>query len=70
MPVLSPTRGAALLEAMRGRRILVLGDSFTVGVGVAQDEIYPTVLETLLTARSGRQVDVVNAAVGGWSPFQ
>lgn len=50
-------------------RILVLGDSFTVGADVRQEEAYPKVLERLLNARSARPVEVVNAGVGGWEPF-
>lgn len=53
-------------------RILVLGDSFTVGANVRQEEAYPQVLERLLNANaaSGRRFEVVNTAVGGWEPFQ
>jgi lysophospholipase L1-like esterase len=50
-------------------RILMLGDSFTVGANVRQEEAYPQVLEALLTDRLGRDVQVVNAGVGGWEPF-
>lgn len=51
-------------------RILVLGDSFTVGANVAQDAAYPQVLESLLRVRLGEGIEVVNSGVGGWSPFQ
>ena len=51
-------------------RILALGDSFTVGVGVAQESIYVEVLETLLTKGHTGSAEVINAAVGGWEPFQ
>lgn len=52
-------------------RILVLGDSFTVGANVRQEEAYPQVLERLLNAEAdGRRYEVVNTAVGGWEPFQ
>ena len=51
-------------------RILVLGDSFTAGVNVRQEEAYPQVVERLLKARLGDTVEVVNAGVGGWQPFQ
>ena len=51
-------------------RILVLGDSFTVGASVAQDEAYPQVLEELLNQQVSRPVEVANAGVGAWDPFQ
>jgi hypothetical protein len=50
-------------------RILVLGDSFTAGSDVRQEEAYPKVLERLLNARPGGPVEVVNTGVGGWDPF-
>jgi hypothetical protein len=53
-----------------GTRIMVLGDSFTVGANVRQDEVYPQVLEQILADRCAAAVDVVNTAVGGWCPFQ
>jgi lysophospholipase L1-like esterase len=48
------------------RRVLVLGDSNVVGLGVAADDIFPRRLETLLNA-GGRSVEVVAAAVVGWN---
>ena len=51
-------------------RIMVLGDSFTMGTNVAEEEAYPEVLETLLALHATTRVEVVNAGVGGWSPFQ
>ncbi len=51
-------------------RILVLGDSFTVGANVTQEQAYPEVLEMLLIERLGNKVEVVNTGVGGWNPFQ
>ena len=50
-------------------RILMLGDSFTVGANVLQEQAYPQVLETLLDDRSDRDIQVVNTGVGGWEPF-
>jgi hypothetical protein len=50
-------------------RVLVLGDSFTVGAGVAQEAAYPEVLEQLLSAAEDGPVEVINAGVGGWGPF-
>lgn len=73
-------RGAANSRGLRNRevgpkppgtfRILVLGDSFTVGASVEQDEAYPQVLERVLARRTRRPIEVVNAGVGGWDPFQ
>ncbi len=51
-------------------RILALGDSFTVGANVEQDDAYPQVLERLLNDSGKGRIEVVNAGVGGWSPFQ
>lgn len=50
-------------------RVLVLGDSFTFGVGVSDfEKIYSRQLESLLRA-SGRDVEVVTRAMPGWSSF-
>jgi lysophospholipase L1-like esterase len=51
-------------------RILVLGDSFTVGACVEQTESYPEVLERHLNDGSDTEIEVVNTGVGGWCPFQ
>lgn len=51
-------------------RILVLGDSFTVGANVRQEEAYPKVLEKRLRNVYGPRIQVVNSGVGGWDPFQ
>lgn len=46
-------------------RILVLGDSFTFGIGNAYDEVWPVVFERLLHEQ-GHPVDVVKAGVPGY----
>ena len=51
-------------------RILALGDSFTVGANVEQEEVYAQVLEVLLNEGAAQPVEVVNSGTGGWSPFQ
>lgn len=51
-------------------RILVLGDSFTFGTDVREEEAFPRVLESLLNQRGGPRAQVINAGVPGWSPFQ
>ncbi len=47
-------------------RILVLGDSFTYGSGVAGEETFPKRLEGLLAAQAGARVEVINAGVSGY----
>lgn len=49
------------------RRVLVLGDSNVVGLGVAEDEIFVRRLEPLLSDGTGRRVEVVAAGVSGWN---
>lgn len=51
-------------------RLLVLGDSFTVGANVAERAAYPQVLERRLEEALGSEVEVVNSGVGGWDPFE
>ncbi len=51
------------------RRILVLGDSMTVGFGVTEPECWPRRLEALLReAKPSTPVRVYNAAVSGYGP--
>ena len=45
------------------RRIVVLGDSVSFGLGVDQDEIYPAVLERRLNAGRRQDWDVINLAI-------
>jgi len=45
-------------------RIVVLGDSYTMGQGVAEDETYAAVAGRLLSQR-GRPVEVINLGVSG-----
>lgn len=53
------------------RRILVLGDSCTMGWRVRQDETYPAVLERTLNDRpDGPRVQVLNAGVAGYTSHQ
>ncbi|MEM7582930.1 MAG: SGNH/GDSL hydrolase family protein [Acidobacteriota bacterium] len=51
-------------------RIMVLGDSFTMGANVRREEIYTEVLERQLNQRFEISFEVINTGVGGWSPFQ
>ena len=48
------------------RRIVCLGDSFTIGYEVEEAECFPRVLESELRGR-GRPVEVLNAGVSGFS---
>ncbi len=50
-------------------RILVLGDSYVWGYGVADDEVFTEVLEERLRKASGRY-EVLNAGVSGWGNDQ
>ena len=45
-------------------RILVLGDSFTYGLGVNDEQVFTVLLEKNLS-RSGRSVEVINAGIPG-----
>ncbi len=50
------------------KRILVLGDSFTEGVGAPPDSSYPRILETLLQ-NNNDSPKVINAGIGGSDIF-
>jgi len=51
------------------RRILVLGDSYTWGYGVADEELFTKLLEEKLVA-DGRAFEVLNCGVSGWGTDQ
>jgi lysophospholipase L1-like esterase len=52
-------------------RILCLGDSWTFGANVPQDETYPRALARRLDERfPGRKIEVLNLGVLGYSSFQ
>jgi lysophospholipase L1-like esterase len=50
-------------------RIVVLGDSFTEGVGAEFSESYPRVLERNLAARFSRPIRVISGGVAGSDPI-
>jgi HEAT repeat protein/lysophospholipase L1-like esterase len=50
-------------------RLVVLGDSVTLGAGIKPDEAFPYVMEQRLRA-SGRRIEVMNIALWGWSTRQ
>ncbi|MEE8483410.1 MAG: SGNH/GDSL hydrolase family protein [Nitrospinota bacterium] len=63
-------RGGEIGPKDKGRsRILLLGDSFTLGYGVSDGETVPFYLESLLT-KSGRGVEVINGGIGGTTIIQ
>ena len=49
-------------------RIMIIGDSFTFGVGAEEDETIPFLVEKYLKER-GHNVEVINAGFGGYSPL-
>ncbi len=51
-------------------RILVLGDSFTVGTNLKREHGYPKILEAILNNGREKRIEVINAGVDGWNPFQ
>jgi lysophospholipase L1-like esterase len=51
-------------------RVLVLGDSVAFGWGVAQEAIFPSVLQRLLAERLARPVRVVNSGVCSYNTVQ
>ena len=50
-------------------RVACLGDSVTLGWGLRPQQAWPQVLEELAAA-SGRDLEVMNVALGGWSTRQ
>ena len=65
-------RDTTLAEIARAsRRILAVGNSFTMGLAVANEDTWGKQLERLLNARDPRaETHVVNAGVAGYSPLQ
>jgi lysophospholipase L1-like esterase len=52
-------------------RVAIGGDSFTMGMGVAEEDIYPTLLETALNAERDDYVyEVLNLGLGGLNAAQ
>jgi hypothetical protein len=50
-------------------RLLILGDSVTFGTGVDRQQAYPARLQEALEPRVQRPVEVINAGVPGYTPF-
>jgi HEAT repeat protein/lysophospholipase L1-like esterase len=62
-------RELALEKPAGTRRVVCLGDSVTLGYGIAPREAYPQVLQDILTAQD-LPVEVFNLALGGWTTRQ
>lgn len=60
----------AFAKANGERRILVLGDSVAFGWGVSQGEPFPERMEPLLSRRTARPWQVINAGVNGYNTVQ
>jgi hypothetical protein len=59
------------IEKLPGEvRVLLLGDSFTEGVGIDADDTFGMYLENLYGGRSGEEVRFVNAGLGGQGPLE
>lgn len=64
-------RDGPYMEALRSDlRILALGDSFTLGLGVDSGDPWPEQLEMLLRRSSGSSATVLNAGIPGYSARQ
>lgn len=50
-------------------KILVMGDSFTFGIGAAQDSCWPKLLADMLRARCQKSVQVINGSRQASDPF-
>ncbi|MBN1353548.1 MAG: hypothetical protein JW994_02620 [Candidatus Omnitrophica bacterium] len=63
-------RGKDILKNKRPgvARIMVMGDSFTFGVGARENETIPFLIEERLLAK-GREAEVINAGFGHYSPL-
>lgn len=64
---LRDTKPRTVKRAFAGTRILLLGDSFTEGVGVKAEDSYPVVLESKLKEQ-GWPVQILNGGVSSYSP--
>ena len=58
-------------KASGAARILYIGDSVTFGYGMESvEDTFPTQVGILIRKRTGHPVEVINAGVNGWSPWQ
>ena len=66
-------RGPSVADARRRgvRRVLFLGDSVTFGFGIEENaDVFPFQVGRTLEQALGVEVEIVNAGVGGYSPWQ
>jgi len=62
-------RGSDIKEKEPGTyRIVMLGDSFTLGEGVWDDWTFPHLVEQYLNEKKGRKYEVINLGVDSYSP--
>ena len=52
------------------KRVLVIGDSYTFGYAVAEEEAYPQVAERLLKERGHPEIEVINAGIPDYNSRQ
>jgi lysophospholipase L1-like esterase len=52
------------------KRVLVMGDSYTWGYAVAEEEAYPQVAERLLAERGRQDIEVINAGIPDYNSRQ
>jgi lysophospholipase L1-like esterase len=52
------------------KRVLVLGDSFVFGVGLTEEESFPSALARALRGATDADIEVLNAGVPGYNLFQ
>jgi len=62
-------REHALAKPPGVRRLVCLGDSVTLGTGLAAEDAYPQLLQDRFDAL-GEPIEVLNVALGGWSTGQ
>lgn len=63
-PTPEPSPASAAVDRSDLPKIVAFGDSLTAGLGIAQDEAYPAVLQELLDT-NGHAYEVINAGVSG-----
>jgi len=51
-------------------RIMMLGSSITLGWGVPEDQIYPSILKNQLQAKSPKTIEIFNAGVGNYNTYR